>query len=194
MPTRLTRIQAALAFAVALIAAYPLSAPAQPAPAPKRPSNPPAQPSAPQGQPPATAFAAADNLPFDPAVSTGTLPNGLTYYIRRNARPEKRVNLQLAVKAGSVDEEDDQQGLAHFVEHMAFNGSRHFKPGELISTFESPGARLGPHVNAYTGFDETVFMFTLPTDREGIVLKGIQALSDFAGWLSLDPAEIDKER
>ena len=77
---------------------------------------------------------------------------------------------------------------------MAFNGSRHFKPGELISTFESTGARLGPHVNAYTGFDETVFMFTLPTDRDGIVLKGIQALSDFAGGLSLDPAEIDKER
>jgi zinc protease len=190
MPTRLTRIQAALAFAVALIAAYPLSAQAQPAPAQTRP----AQPSAPQGQPPATAFAAADKLPFDPAVSTGTLPNGLTYYIRRNTRPEKRVSLQLAVKAGSVDEEDDQQGLAHFVEHMAFNGSRHFKPGELISTFESTGARLGPHVNAYTGFDETVFMFTLPTDREGIVNKGIQALSDFAGGLSLDPAEIDKER
>ena len=143
---------------------------------------------------PAQTFAPGDKLPFDPAVRTGTLPNGLTYYIRRNTRPEKRVNLQLAVKAGSVDETDEQQGLAHFLEHMAFNGSRHFKPGELISTFESTGARLGPHVNAYTSFDETVYLFTLPTDRDGIVLKGIQALSDFAGGLTLDPAEIDKER
>lgn len=147
-----------------------------------------------QAPAPSQAFAPADKLPFDPAVKTGTLPNGLTYYIRRNTRPEKRVNLQLAVQAGSVDETDDQQGLAHFLEHMAFNGSRHFKAGELISTFESTGVRLGPHVNAYTSFDETVYLFTLPTDREGIVLKGIQALSDFAGGLSLDPAEIDKER
>ncbi len=147
-----------------------------------------------QPAPAAPAFAPGDKLPFDPAVRMGTLPNGLTYYIRRNTRPEKRVNLQLAVKAGSVDETDQQQGLAHFLEHMAFNGSRHFKPGELISTFESTGARLGPHVNAYTSFDETVYLFTLPTDRDGIVLKGIQALSDFAGGLSLDAAEIDKER
>ena len=140
------------------------------------------------------ALAPTDRLPFDPAVTTGTLPNGLTYYIRRNTRPEKRVSLQLAVKAGSVDEAEDQQGLAHFLEHMAFNGSRRFKPGELISTFEATGARLGPHVNAYTGFDETVYMFTLPTDREGIVLKGLQALSDVAGGMTLDAKEIDKER
>ena len=187
MRTRSTRLHAAFAFAVALSAASPLTAQTRPAAAQTQPAPPRTQPAAP-------AFAPAEKLPFDPAVTTGTLPNGLTYYLRRNTRPEKRVSLQLAVKAGSVDEEDDQQGLAHFVEHMAFNGSRHFKPGELISTFESTGARLGPHVNAYTGFDETVFMFTLPTDRDGIVLKGIQALSDFAGGLSLDPAEIDKER
>src|SRR5215212_1673029 len=153
-----------------------------------------AQSAAPAAQAAATAADLSERIPFDAAVTTGTLPNGLTYYIRRNTRPEKRVTLQLAVKAGSVDEDDDQQGLAHFIEHMAFNGSRHFKPGELISTFESTGARLGPHVNAYTGFDQTVYMFTLPTDRDGIVLKGIQALSDFAGGLSLEAAEIDKER
>jgi zinc protease len=175
MCTRLPRLGRALALGVLLVQPFPLWAQAQPAA-------------------PAPAFAPADKLPFDPAVRTGTLPNGLTYYIRRNTRPEKRVSLQLAVKAGSVDEADNQQGLAHFVEHMAFNGSRHFKPGELISTFEATGARLGPHVNAYTGFDETVYMFTLPTDTDGIVLKGVQALSDFAGGLSLDPAEIDKER
>ncbi len=102
--------------------------------------------------------------------------------------------LQLAVKAGSVDETDAQQGLAHFLEHMGFNGTTHFKPGELIATFESTGARLGPHLNAQTGFDDTIYMFQLPTDRAGIVEKGIQALADFAGGMTLDPKEIDKER
>jgi zinc protease len=140
------------------------------------------------------AFAPTDPLPFDAAVTRGTLPNGLTYYVRRNAKPEKRVLLQLAVKAGSVDETDEQQGLAHFLEHMAFNGSAHFQPGELIKTLESSGARMGPHVNAYTSFDETVFMFQLPTDKEGLVGKGLQALADMAGGLTLDPKEIEKER
>src|SRR5918992_379564 len=143
---------------------------------------------------PEATFAPFDRLPFDTAVSRGTLPNGLTYYIRRNTRPENRVMLQLAVKAGSVDETDDQQGLAHFLEHMAFNGTRRFKPGELIAALEATGARLGPHVNAYTSFDETVYMFQLPTDKEGLVEKGLQALADFAGGMTLDPAEIDKER
>jgi zinc protease len=127
-------------------------------------------------------------------VTTGTLPNGLRYYIRHNTRPEKRVMLQLAVRAGSVDETDQQQGLAHFIEHMAFNGSRHFKPGELISTFESTGARMGPHLNAYTSFDETVYMFQLPTDQDAIVQKGVDALADFAGGISFDPKEVEKER
>jgi zinc protease len=139
-------------------------------------------------------FAPADPLPFDTAVTRGTLPNGLRYYIRRNTRPENRVMLQLAVKAGSVDEADDQQGLAHFLEHMAFNGTRRFKPGELIAALEATGARLGPHVNAYTSFDETVYMFQLPTDKEGLVQTGVQALADFAGGMTLDPAEIEKER
>src|SRR5688572_28267854 len=139
-------------------------------------------------------FAASDRLPFDAAVTTATLPNGLKYYIRRNTRPEKRVMLQLAVKAGSVDEADDQQGLAHFLEHMAFNGTKRFKAGELIAALESTGARMGPHVNAYTSFDETVYMFQLPTDREGVVQKGLQALADFAGGMMLEPAEIEKER
>ena len=106
-------------------------------------------------------------IPFDAAVKTGTLPNGLTYYVRRNSRPANRVLLRLAVKTGSLDENDDQQGLAHMLEHMAFNGSAHFKPGELVSYFESTGARLGPHVNAYTGFEETVYMLDLPrTNRK----------------------------
>jgi zinc protease len=138
--------------------------------------------------------AASTRLPFDGAVTTGTLPNGMTYYIRKNTRPENRVELRLAVKAGSVDEADDQQGVAHFLEHMAFNGTRRFKPGELIATLESTGARMGPHLNAYTGFDETVYMFQLQTDREGLVEKGVQALADFAGGIAFDPKEVDKER
>jgi zinc protease len=104
------------------------------------------------------------------------------------------VFLRLAVKTGSLDEADDQQGLAHMLEHMAFNGSAHFKPGELISYFESTGARLGPHVNAYTAFEETVYMLDLPSDKAEIVDRGLDAMSDFAGGLTLDPKEIDKER
>jgi zinc protease len=143
---------------------------------------------------PPLALAPTDKIPFDPAVTTGTLPNGLRYYIRRNAKPEQRVLMQLAVNAGSIDEADDQQGLAHFLEHMAFNGTRHFKAGELIAALESTGARMGPHVNAYTSFDETVYMFELPTNREGVIEKGLQALSDFGGGMLLTPTEIDKER
>jgi zinc protease len=155
------------------------------------------------GQPPAQATPPAQSstpislqapIPFDAAVRTGTLPNGLTYYVRRNARPANRVLLRLAVKTGSLDEADDQQGLAHMLEHMAFNGSTHFKPGELISYFESTGARLGPHVNAYTAFEETVYMLDLPSDKAEVVDRGLDAMSDFAGGLTLDPKEIDKER
>src|SRR5260221_6397853 len=133
-------------------------------------------------------------IPFDTAIHTATLPNGLKYFVRQNDRPAKRVSLRLGVKAGSLNEANDQRGLAHLIEHMAFNGSTHFKPGELVSYFESTGARLGPHVNAYTSFDETVYMFELPTDRPEIVAKGLTALADFAGGLSFIPAEVDKER
>jgi zinc protease len=133
-------------------------------------------------------------IPFDSAVRTGKLANGLTFYVRHNARPEKRVSLRLVVKAGSLYEQDDQQGLAHLIEHMAFNGSAHFKPGELVSYFESTGARLGPHVNAYTSFDETVYMLDLPTDNADIVTHGLTALADFAGGLTLDPTEVEKEK
>src|SRR5438067_4971154 len=133
-------------------------------------------------------------IPFDTAVRTAKLPNGLTYFIRANTRPAQRVSLRLAVKAGSLFEENDQLGLAHLIEHMAFNGSAHFKPGELVSYFESAGARLGPHVNAYTSFDETVYMLDVPTDKPEIVEKAITALADFAGGLSLTQTEVDKER
>ena len=144
------------------------------------------------------AAASAQNLaaplPLDPAIRAATLPNGLTYFIRKNGRPENRVSLRLAVKAGSIEEADDQRGLAHFLEHMAFNGTAHFKPGELVQYLESVGARFGPHVNAYTSYDETVYMLDVPTDRAGFLDRGMVALADFAGGMTLDPAEIDRER
>src|SRR5437764_5195102 len=133
-------------------------------------------------------------LPLAPDIKTGTLPNGLKFYIRKNARPEKRVSLRLAVKPGSLEEHDDQLGLAHLIEHMAFNGSEHFQPGEVFKYFERVGARLGPHVNASTSFDETIYMLDLPTDQGDVVAKGLLALADFAGGLTLDQKEVDKER
>jgi len=133
-------------------------------------------------------------MPFDAAVRTATLPNGLKYFIRQNDKPAQRVSMRLAVKAGSMMEADDQRGLAHLIEHMAFNGSTHFKPGEIFSYFESVGARLGPHVNAYTSFDETVYMLDLPTDKPEILDKAMTALADYAGGLTLGPDEINKER
>jgi zinc protease len=133
-------------------------------------------------------------LPLDPAIRAGTLPNGLKYFIRANKLPEKRALLRLAVQAGSIDEADDQRGLAHMLEHMAFNGGAHFRPGELVSYLESIGARFGPHVNAYTSFDETVYMLDVPTDKAGALNRGFEALGDFAGGSSLTDAEIDKER
>src|SRR6266513_2622743 len=119
-----------------------------------------------------------DVIPFDAAVRTATLPNGVKVFIRHNEQPAKRVSLRLAVKAGSVNEADDQQGLAHLIEHMAFNGTEHFKAGELVSFFESIGAQLGPHLNAYTSFDETVYMFDVPSDKPEVVQKALTALAD----------------
>ena len=133
-------------------------------------------------------------LPIDPAVRTGRLPNGLRYFLRQNSRPEKRVSMRLAVNAGAVQEEADQRGLAHFLEHMAFNGTEHFKPGELVSFLESIGARFGPHVNASTSFDETIYMLDIPTDKPGYVEKGLLVLHDFAAGISLLPEEVEKER
>ncbi|MGH9204329.1 MAG: M16 family metallopeptidase, partial [Vicinamibacterales bacterium] len=133
-------------------------------------------------------------MPLDSAIKTGRLPNGIRYNVRQNGRPEKRVSMRLAVDAGSIQEEDNQRGLAHFVEHMAFNGSTNFKPGELVSFLESIGARFGPHVNASTSFDETVYMLDVPVDRPGYVDKGLLILHDFAAGVSVVPEEIEKER
>jgi zinc protease len=143
-------------------------------------------------QPPAGDLNA--RLPLDKAIRTGTLANGMTFYIRKNSEPDDRAMLRLAVKAGSIDEADDQRGLAHVLEHMAFNGSKHFPPGELVKYLESIGAQFGPHVNAYTSFDETVYMLDVPVDKAGALTKAFEAMSDFAGGVTLDSAEIDKER
>jgi zinc protease len=133
-------------------------------------------------------------LPIDPAVRSGRLPNGLRYFLRHNARPEKRVSMRLAVNAGAIQEDANQRGLAHFLEHMAFNGTKNFKPGELVSFLESIGARFGPHVNASTSFDETIYMLDIPTDRPGYIEKGMLVLHDFADGISLLPEEVEKER
>lgn len=133
-------------------------------------------------------------LPFDKDVRTGSFSNGLKYYIRKNARPEKRAELRLVVNVGSTSEDDDQQGLAHFCEHMAFNGTENFEKNELVNYLESIGTKFGPHLNAYTSFDETVYMLRIPTDDPKFVSNGMQILEDWAHGCSYDNAEIDKER
>ncbi|MDQ6764083.1 MAG: insulinase family protein [Bacteroidota bacterium] len=134
------------------------------------------------------------NLPVDPTVKVGKLANGLTYYIRKNTKPEKKVQLRLVVNAGSVLEQPDQQGLAHMMEHMNFNGSTHFKKNELVNYLQSIGVQFGADLNAYTGFDETVYILPIPSDDPGKVDKGFTILEDWAGNASLDTAEINKER
>ncbi|HLP16954.1 MAG TPA: pitrilysin family protein, partial [Bacteroidota bacterium] len=135
-----------------------------------------------------------DPLPIDPAITVGKLPNGMTYYIKRNAKPEKRVELRLAVKAGSVLEDDDQQGLAHFVEHMAFNGTKNFPKQDLVDFVEKTGVRFGPHLNASTSFDQTIYMLQVPSDSEATLKKAFQIFDDWAHNISFDDKEIDKER
>ncbi len=136
----------------------------------------------------------SDPLPVDPRVKIGKLPNGLTYYIQKNTRPEKKVELRLAVNTGSILEEDDQRGLAHFTEHMAFNGSKNFQKNDLVSFLQTIGVKFGADLNAYTGFDETVYILPIPTEKKENIEKGFQILEDWASSVSFDDAEIDKER
>ncbi|MFA6471204.1 MAG: insulinase family protein [Candidatus Latescibacterota bacterium] len=133
-------------------------------------------------------------LAIDPSVTIGKFKNGLTYYIRTNKKPEKRLELRLVVNAGSVLEDDDQQGLAHMDEHMAFGGTAHFAKHELSNYLESIGMRFGPDLNAYTSFDETVYMLQVPTDSLHVVEKAFQILEDWAHLVSYESDAIDKER
>ena len=133
-------------------------------------------------------------LPFDPAVRQGTLENGLRYYVRANTEPEGRAELRLAVDAGSVLEADDQRGLAHFLEHMAFNGTERFEEPELVRYLESVGTRFGPDLNAYTSFDETVYMLQVPTDSADVFSTGLDVLREWAGRIALADSAIERER
>ena len=133
-------------------------------------------------------------LPRDPAVKVGTLANGLRYYIRKNGKPEKRVELRLVVNAGSVLEDNDQRGIAHFIEHMAFNGTAHFAKNDVVKYLESIGVRFGADLNASTSFDETIYILPVPTDSAGILDKSFQFLSDIATGITFDSAQVVGER
>ena len=136
-----------------------------------------------------------DNLlPVDSLVRIGKLENGLTYYIRNNKKPEKRVEMRLVVNVGSMMEDDDQLGISHFVEHMAFNGTKNFEKNEIVSYLQSIGVQFGADLNAYTSFDETVYILPIPTDDEDILKQGLQILEDWAHNVTFSEEEIDKER
>jgi zinc protease len=132
--------------------------------------------------------------PTDPSYRVGTLDNGMRYFIRANPKPENRVELRLAVDVGSVQETEAERGIAHFAEHMSFNGTAHFPPGEIVSYLESIGARFAADTNASTSHDETVYRLQVPTDKPGALDKGLAILADWAGQATFAPAEVEKER
>ncbi|MCW1925000.1 insulinase family protein [Luteolibacter arcticus] len=134
------------------------------------------------------------DIPADPKARFGKLENGMRYLIYRNAEPPGRVSLRLHISAGSLMEAEDQRGLAHFLEHMVFNGSKNFTPEELIPKMQRLGIAFGAHVNAYTSFDETVYMLDLPETSEELMKLGFTIMRDFGDGAKLDAAEIDKER
>ena len=136
----------------------------------------------------------SDPIKADPNVTIGKLDNGLTYYIRRNTYPKDRVEFRLAVNAGSNQENDNQQGLAHFTEHMAFNGIEGFPSNSVVDHLRSKGVVFGADLNAYTSFDETVYMIPMPTDDPGNIDLGLKILRGWAAGLLYDNKEIDEER
>ena len=143
-----------------------------------------------------TAIAQQNPLqPADQAVRHGKLENGLTYYIRHNKLPENRADFYIAQKVGSMMEEDSQSGLAHFLEHMAFNGTTNFPKKQMLNYLQKNGIKFGENVNAYTSFDETVYyMSNVPMVREGILDSALLILHDWANEIALDGEEIDSER
>jgi zinc protease len=167
-------------------------APAHPAPGPASGGNDEAMP---PGGTPAAAMPNPDTVAFPlwPEVTKGTLPNGLTYYILKHGKPEKRALLWLAVNAGSVQEDDDQRGLAHFDEHMAFNGTQRFPKADIVNYLEKIGMRFGADLNAYTSWEETVYQLEVPTDEPSYLAKGLDILRDWAGGVTYDPEEVKKE-
>ncbi|MBT5709227.1 MAG: insulinase family protein, partial [Verrucomicrobia bacterium] len=133
-------------------------------------------------------------LPLDPNITVKKLPNGLQYYIRENQKPENRAMFRLVVNAGSLQETEDQKGLAHFLEHMAFNGTDNFEKQELVNFLERIGMRFGADLNAYTSFDETVYMLEVPMDDEEVLKTAFRVLRDWMQGISFDSEEIEKER
>ncbi|CAK8717860.1 Zinc protease [Candidatus Electronema halotolerans] len=134
------------------------------------------------------------DLQPDPALTFGTLDNGLRYVIMINHEPKGRVALHLDVQTGSLHETDEQRGIAHYLEHMMFNGTSHYPPDKLIEYFQSIGMAFGPDTNAHTSYDETVYNLLLPSGEEKTLDEGLQVLADYAGGALLLPKEVDKER
>ena len=134
------------------------------------------------------------DIPFDPEAHHGTLSNGLTYYVKENREPLNRAQLRLAVRAGSILEEEHERGLAHYVEHMAFDGTERFAKHELVDYLESIGSKFGPDLNAHTSFDETVYKIEIPTDDAEIIETAFEILSDWAFAITFDPEEVEQER
>lgn len=130
----------------------------------------------------------------DTSVISGVLDNGLRYYVKSNRRPEQRAELRLAVKAGSILERDNEKGLAHFLEHMAFNGTKNYPKQALVDFIESLGMRFGANLNAGTGFDQTIYILTIPTQPRERVGQALQVLEDWAHLMAMEPEEIEKER
>src|SRR5690348_6116176 len=135
-----------------------------------------------------------DPMPMDPEATVGVLPNGLKYYVRPNPKPAQRAELRLVVKAGSVLEDDDQQGLAHYVEHMMFEGTRHFPRQSLTDFLSGLGASIGPDANAATSFDDTQYILRVPTTVPNVVDRALLVLEDWAQGATFDQAGIDRER
>lgn len=135
-----------------------------------------------------------NQLTLDPKTRSGVLPNGIHYFIRANSYPAKRAELRLAVNAGSIVEDDDQRGMAHVIEHMGFNGTTHFKKNELVSYLQSIGVRFGADLNAYTSFDETVYMLQVPTDTARLLETGVTVIADWAHGQLFDSTEVANER
>ena len=139
-------------------------------------------------------YTLSQQMPVDPEAVTGTLPNGLRYYVRANTKPEHRAELRLVVKAGSVLEDDDQQGLAHFVEHMEFEGTRHFPRQSILEFLSSLGLSIGPDANAATSFDDTQYTLRVPTDVAGVLDRALLIMEDWAQGATFDQRGIDQER
>jgi zinc protease len=139
-------------------------------------------------------FSLSEQMPVDPEVVVGTLPNGLRYYVRANGKPGHRAELRLVVKAGSVLEDDGQQGVAHFVEHMEFEGTRHFPRQSLLDFLSSLGLSIGPDANAATSYDDTQYTLRVPTDVPGVLDRALLVLEDWAEGASFDQSGIDHER